>query len=142
VDEYQRSLKYPQIYAIGVCVAVPPVDADCPVPVGAPVTGYMIECMLQAVVQNIGDELAEREVTAKADCHAVCLVDMGGGGIAFAALPQMPPRKLDWLKQGRWVHQAKVAFEKYFLRKIKTGTTEPIYDRYVLKIMGIERERL
>ena len=140
VDDHQRSPRYPNIYALGVCVAVPPVDADTPVPTRAPVSGYMIECMVSVVVQNIGDELAQREPTAKTDCHAVCLVDMGTNGIAFAAVPQMPPRELDWLKQGRWVHLAKVAFEKYFMRKIKNGTSEPIYERYVLKMMGISKD--
>ena len=51
----------------------------------------------------------------------------------------MPPRELDWLRQGRWVHLAKVALEKYFLRKIKNGNSEQIYDRYVLKMMGISK---
>jgi sulfide:quinone oxidoreductase len=139
VDEYQRSPRYPSIYALGVCVAVPPVDAHTPVPTRAPVSGYMIECMVNVVVQNIGDELAQREASATADCHAVCLMDMGANGIALAALPQMPPRELDWLRQGRWVHLAKVAFEKYFIRKIKNGTSEQIYDRYVLKMMGISK---
>jgi sulfide:quinone oxidoreductase len=139
VDEYQRSRKYPGIYALGLCAAVPPVDTHTPVPTRAPVTGYMIECMVKAVVQNIGDELAQREISATADCHAVCLMDMGANGVAFAALPQMPPRELDWLRQGRWVHLAKVAFEKYFIRKIKNGTSEQIYDRYVLKMMGISK---
>ena len=139
VDEHQRSPRYSSIYALGVCVAVPPVDPHTPVPTRAPVSGYMIECMVNVVVQNIGDELAQRELTAKADCHAVCLMDMGANGIAFAAVPQMPPRELDWLRQGRWVHLAKVAFEKYFLRKIKNGTSEQIYDRYVLKMMGITK---
>jgi sulfide:quinone oxidoreductase len=35
------------------------------------------------------------------------------------------------------VHWAKVAFELYFIRKMKKGNTEPIYEKYVLKIMGI-----
>ncbi len=140
VDEHQRSPRYPSIYALGVCVSVPPVDAYTPVPTRAPVSGYMIECMVNVVVHNIGDELAQREPTAKADCHAVCLMDMGANGIAFAAVPQMPPRELDWLRQGRWVHLAKVAFEKYFMRKIKNGTSEQIYDRYVLKMMGISKD--
>jgi sulfide:quinone oxidoreductase len=55
------------------------------------------------------------------------------------ALPQIPPRNVTWAKQGKWVHLAKVAFEKYFLRKMKTGTTEPIYERYVLQALGITR---
>ncbi|MBS0337756.1 MAG: NAD(P)/FAD-dependent oxidoreductase, partial [Proteobacteria bacterium] len=37
----------------------------------------------------------------------------------------------------KWVHLAKVAFEKYFLRKMKKGTSEPIYEKYVMKALGI-----
>jgi sulfide:quinone oxidoreductase len=37
------------------------------------------------------------------------------------------------------VHYAKIAFEKYFIRKIKTGNSEPVYEKYVLKLLGIER---
>lgn len=33
----------------------------------------------------------------------------------------------------------KVAFEKYFMRKMKTGTSEHIFEKYVLKARGIER---
>ncbi len=62
---------------------------------------------------------------------------MGDTGIAFVALPQIPPRNLTWARQGKWVHLAKVAFEKYFLRKMKTGNVEPVYERYVLKALGI-----
>src|SRR5574340_1373654 len=39
IDPYQRNPKYPNIYAVGVCVAIPPVEAT-PVPTGAPKTGY------------------------------------------------------------------------------------------------------
>ena len=35
------------------------------------------------------------------------------------------------------MHVAKVAFERYFLRKIRTGSVTPIYERYVLKALGI-----
>jgi sulfide:quinone oxidoreductase len=37
------------------------------------------------------------------------------------------------------VHLAKVAFEKYFLRKMKTGNSEPLYEKYMLKALGIKR---
>ena len=33
----------------------------------------------------------------------------------------------------------KIAFEKYFMRKMKNGTSEPIYEKYVLKALGIVR---
>jgi len=32
---------------------------------------------------------------------------------------------------------AKVAFEKYFLRKVRTGSLTPVYETYVLKALGI-----
>lgn len=37
------------------------------------------------------------------------------------------------------MHLAKVAFEKYFIRKMKTGTSEPVYEKYMLKALGIEK---
>jgi len=55
------------------------------------------------------------------------------------ACPQIPPRNISWFKKGKWVHLAKIAFEKYFLRKMKKGTSEPIYEKYVLKALRIER---
>ncbi|HUL46940.1 MAG TPA: hypothetical protein VLV25_07555 [Steroidobacteraceae bacterium] len=30
-----------------------------------------------------------------------------------------------------------IAFEKYFLRKVRTGSLTPVYERYVLKALGI-----
>ncbi len=64
---------------------------------------------------------------------------MGDTGAAFVALPQIPPRNVTWAKVGRWVHLAKVAFEKYFLYKIRNGTSEPVYEKYVLHLLGIDR---
>ena len=60
-------------------------------------------------------------------------------GAAFVALPQIPPRNVAWFKKGKWVHLAKIAFEKYFIRKMKKGTSEPIYEKYILKMLGINR---
>ena len=59
--------------------------------------------------------------------------------MAFVALPQIPPRNVTWAKKGKWVHWAKIAFEKYFMRKVRKGHAEPVYERYVLKAIGIRR---
>jgi sulfide:quinone oxidoreductase len=136
IDAYQRNPRHPNVYSAGVCVAIPPVEAT-PVPTGAPKTGYMIESMVSAIVHNVADAIDGREPTHKASWNAICLADMGDTGIAFVALPQIPPRNLTWARQGKWVHLAKIAFEKYFLRKMKTGNVEPVYERYVLKALGI-----
>jgi sulfide:quinone oxidoreductase len=138
VDDYQRSRKYPNVFAAGVCIAIPPVEAT-PVPTGAPKTGYMIETMVTAIVHNIADELSGRPVSHKGTWNAICLADMGDTGAAFVALPQIPPRNVNWFRKGKWVHLAKIAYEKYFLYKLKTGTSEPVYEKHVMKLLGIQR---
>ena len=52
IDKQQRNPTYKNIYAIGVCVAIPPVEAT-PVPVGTPKTGFMIESMSMSAAKNI-----------------------------------------------------------------------------------------
>ncbi|MGC2855740.1 NAD(P)/FAD-dependent oxidoreductase [Novispirillum sp. DQ9] len=138
VDKHQRNARFPNIFSVGVCVAIPPVG-QTPVPVGVPKTGYMIESMVTATAHNIGNLLRGKQPDREATWNAICLADFGDSGAAFVALPQIPPRNVNWFSEGWWVHLAKVAFEKYFLRKIKKGTSEPTYEKYVLKALGITK---
>jgi sulfide:quinone oxidoreductase len=138
IDEHQRNPTYRNIYSVGVCVAIPPVEAT-PVPTGAPKTGFMIESMVTAAAHNIRDELDGKAPSHRATWNAVCLADMGDTGIAFVALPQIPPRNVNWFAEGKWVHLAKIGFEKYFIRKLKKGTSEPVYEKYVMKALGIAK---
>jgi sulfide:quinone oxidoreductase len=138
IDAHQRNPKYQNVYAVGVCVAIPPVEPT-PVPTGAPKTGYMIESMVTATAHNIRAELDGKAPTETATWNAICLADMGDTGIAFVALPQMPPRNVNWFSEGKWVHLAKIAFEKYFIRKMKKGTSEPFYEKYVMSALGIAK---
>ena len=112
VDEYQRNPTYKNIYSAGVCIAIPPVEVT-PVPTGAPKTGYMIESMVTATVENIMAEQDGKEPHAHATWNAICIADMGDTGAVFVALPQIPPRNVNWFRKGKWVHLAKIAFEKY-----------------------------
>ena len=136
VNEYQQNPKWKNIYGVGVCIAIPPVEAT-PVPTGTPKTGYMIESMVLATAHNIKNDIEGKPADRKATWNAICLADMGDTGVAFVALPQIPPRNLQWMKKGKWVHYAKVAFEKYFINKMKKGSTEPVYEKYILKAAGI-----
>ena len=138
IDDHQRNPTFRNVFSAGVCVAIPPVEVT-PVPTGAPKTGFMIESMVTAIAHNLRDALAGREGTARATWNAVCLADMGDTGAAFVAIPQIPPRNVTWAKVGKWVHLAKVAFEKYYLRKMRTGNTDPVYEKYVMKALGIAR---
>lgn len=138
IDEFQRNPAYPNVFAVGVCVAIPPVGPT-PVPTGAPKTGYMIESMVTATTRNLERLLAGEEPDARASWNAVCLADFGDSGVAFVALPQIPPRNANWSSRGKWVHLAKVAYEKYFLHKVRAAKTEPYYEKMVLKMMGATR---
>jgi len=137
IDKHQRNPKYPNIFALGVCVAIPPVGPT-PLPVGVPKTGFMIETMAMAITRNLEALLDGREPDAEASWNAICLADFGDGGVAFIAQPEIPPRNVNWSAEGKWVHVAKIAFEKYFLRKVRKGIAEPFYERLALKIMGVE----
>ncbi len=138
VDKYQRNPTFKNIYAVGVCVAIPPVEKT-PLPVGTPKTGYMIESMVTATAHNIRDELAGKQPSDVPSLSALCLADLGDTGVAFLAVPQIPPRNTTWSNHGKWVHLAKIAFEKYFMRKIRKGISEPFYERMTLKFLGVVR---
>ncbi|MBN2630257.1 MAG: NAD(P)/FAD-dependent oxidoreductase [Rhodobacteraceae bacterium] len=138
VDKHQRNPKYPNIFAVGVCVAIPPMGPT-PVPVGVPKTGFMIESMVTATAHNIGNLVKGQEPDQVGTWNAICLADFGDGGIAFVAQPQIPPRNVNWSSEGKWVHLAKVGFEKYFMGKLKKGESEPFYESLALKVLGIDK---
>jgi sulfide:quinone oxidoreductase len=140
MDKHQRNPSLRNVFTVGVCAAIPPYEPT-PVPVGVPKTGYMIESMVTATAHNIADLIDGREPTHVATWNAVCLADFGDSGVAFVALPQIPPRNANWSGQGYWVHLAKVGFEKYFLRKVRKGSSEPGYERFVMKTLGVKRLR-
>ena len=138
VDKFQRNPKYPNIFAVGVCVAIPPIGPTA-VPCGVPKTGFMIESMVTATALNIGLILRGKEPVHQGSWNAVCLADFGDGGVAFVAQPQIPPRNVNWSSDGKWVHLAKVGFEKYFIRKMRTGKSETFYEKAFLNMTGINK---
>ncbi len=139
-DKHQRNPKYPNIFGLGVCIAIPPVGPT-PLPVGVPKTGFMIESMTTAIAHNLKEVIAGEEPTHEATWNAICLADFGDSGVAFVAKPQIPPRNTNWASEGKWVHLAKIGFEKYFLRKIRKGESEPFYEKLALHTLGIKKLR-
>lgn len=138
VDKHQRNPTYQNVMALGVCVAIAP-TGKTPVPVGVPKTGFMIESMVMAIAHNLKDMVNGHPATREATWNAICLADFGDGGVAFVAQPQIPPRNVNWSASGKWVHLAKVGFEKYFLAKVKRGESEPFYEKLALDVMGIHK---
>jgi sulfide:quinone oxidoreductase len=118
VDEYLRNPTYPNVFALGACVAQPAVDKT-PVPVGAPDSVYSIQKAGEIVVQNILAHASDAPLVSYVPQRAKWLTDMGSNGATYLSEPQVPLRDINWMRQGRWVHQAKVDFEKYFVNKIR-----------------------
>lgn len=140
IDEFQRNPNYRNIFSAGVCVAIPPVE-PMPLPVGAPKTGYMIESMVTAVVHNIAAEIEGGSADAKGTWNAICLADLGDTGVAFVALSQITPRTVTGASKGAWVHWAKVAFERYFLPKVRKRACRTGIRTLRVAGMGIKRLR-
>jgi len=138
VDKHQRNPQFPNIFAIGVAIAIAPLE-QTPVPTGVPKTGYMIESMVTAAVNNIAALLAEKQPASEPTWNALCLADFGDRGVVFVAKPQIPPRNVNWAAEGKWVHLAKIAFEKYFLRKVRAGVSEPYFEKAIMRLMDMHK---
>ena len=99
----------------------------------------MIETMVAAAARNIGLMLRGGKPVFQGTLNGVCLMDLGDRGVAMVGQPLIPPRNVNWSGSGRWVHIAKIGFEKYFLRKMRKGESEPFYEASVLGMLGIEK---
>lgn len=141
VDKHQRNPKYQDIFGVGVCIAIAP-PKPTPVPCGVPKTGFMIESMVAATMDNIGALVRGNEAKSEATWNAICIADFGDGGVMFIAEPQIPPRNVNWATSGGWVHSAKIRFEKTFLSRIRKGRTGDIFEDTVLKIIGARKIKL
>ncbi len=138
VDKHQQNPTFPNIFAVGVCAAIPPIGPT-PVACGVPKTGFMIETMVAAAARNIGLILRGGKPRFQGTMNGVCLMDLGDRGVAMVGQPLIPPRNVNWSGSGRWVHIAKIGFEKYFLRKMRKGESEPFYEASALGMLGIEK---
>lgn len=131
VDEYLRNPDYPNVFALGTCMAQPAVTKT-PVPVGTPDSVYAIQKAGEIVVHNIVAQFGDAPLTSYVPQYAKWLKDMGETGATYLSEPQVPLRDINWMRQGRWVHQAKIDFEKYFVNKIRlqpAGQTPSVASR-------------
>ncbi len=118
VDEYLKNPAHPNVFAVGVCVARSPVDKT-PLNVGAPDSVYSIQKEGETAVRNIVAAIHGEPLLSNIPQRARWLSDMGESGAAYLSVPQVPLRDINWMRQGRWVHLAKVDFEKYFVNKVR-----------------------
>ena len=136
INEKQQNPTFPNVYGVGVCVAIAPREPT-PVPTGVPKTGIMIEAMAVAAAHNIRAQLDGQQPDSVPEWNALCVADTGDkGSMGFIAIPQIPPRNITVAKKGWTFHAGKIIFEKYFLRKVRKGVAAPFYERLGLGLMG------
>lgn len=138
----QRHPHYANIYALGVCVALdsPPVEA-LDIPIGLPKSGEMSEAMGAAVAHNIAvamGALAKQSVTPTLE--ALCFAEFGETGVAYIAAPvilnpDQMERRTAFATRGIWVNWAKMAFEYYFLWKMRLGWGLPWFESWGLWLL-------
>lgn len=122
VDDFYRHTSYSNIYVTGVAVAITPKETT-PVPTGVPKTGFMTEHMSKVVAQNIAAAILGKNLRAfpVSKLEITCIADLGKKAAYMTAKPALPPRQKTYVKKSRFAHAMKVAFERYFLFKLKRG---------------------
>ncbi len=139
VDRKQRNAKYPNIFAVGVCVRCRPsrrrrCRSACPRP---------LYDRIHVHRRRAQHPRSRRRQGADARRHLE-------RGVPRRFRRQWhrlrrpaadPARNVNWSSKGYWVHLAKVAYEIYFLRKVRKGQAEPVYERVIMKLLGIVRLR-
>jgi sulfide:quinone oxidoreductase len=136
-----RHPKFESIYAVGVVTELQLIEST-PLGIGAPKVGLMTEEMALAVAHNIALELGVKSGNQiKPTLQAVCFADFGDTGALFLADPLLPDasghRRRAITYHGAWVSWMKVAFEKYFLAKMRLGWTIPWFERWGFRMIGL-----
>jgi len=112
------STKFDNVYAVGVAIAIAP-PAPTPVPVAVPKTGHMTELMAQAAAHNIAAALKGGTKVDGLALPSTCIADAGDTAFYLVADPFLPPRNHVVHKRGKWAHYLKLAFEQYYLARIR-----------------------
>ena len=120
VDGRYRHTKYKNIFAVGVTVAIAPPE-QTPVPTGVPKTGFMTVKMAKTAARAVAADISGNLPPEEMPIDVLCLMDMGNTAAYMKAAPVLPPRQESVFREGRWFQWGKVAFEKYFLNKMKHG---------------------
>lgn len=119
-DDYLANPKYPNVYAVGVALAIAPLGGTA-VPVGVPKTGQMTEEMALIAARNIASDITGGEKKKGKDFSVICIADGGDKAFFISAKPLSPPRNKLVHKEGLVFHYMKEAFEAYYMMCLRNG---------------------
>ncbi len=137
-NRFLQSMHYPQIFAIGELVSQLPLE---PTPMDAPqpCSDFLRESMICTVAGNLAEVIRQRYPLYEPTGNGFFMIDFGTKGAAFLAVPQRPPRNIDRIYQGRFVHVMKRALEREQVRSLRAGVTEPLLERLIFRLMKMPR---
>ena len=125
VDAHYRHPGLEGVYAVGVAVALPPVE-ETPVPVNFPKTGHMTEQMATIAARDLAARIEGRPAPPTRELAAACVLDLGDRGAYMAVDPVRPPRdRIPRLSEGRRWLLVKRAFERAYLWQAGRGRRLP-----------------
>ncbi|MEO1522341.1 MAG: FAD/NAD(P)-binding oxidoreductase, partial [Cyanobacteria bacterium J06633_2] len=136
----QRHPTFSNIYAVGVSIKLPQPD-QTEIPIGLPKSGQMTEAMATAAAHNIAVELGAIQAPLQMPTlDALCFAEFGDTGIAYIAAPVIPDpktgkRRSSYAIRGPWVVWAKLAFEEYFMLKMRHGVGMPWFEKMGLRTL-------
>lgn len=123
VDEHMRHKTHKNIFSVGVAIAIAPPEPT-PIPTGVPKTGYMTVKMAKTAASAIASDIQGKgAVPPPYEMDVLCLMDMGDTAAYMRAKPLLPPRQEIVMKKAVWAKWMKLAFERYFLFKVRHGMT-------------------
>ncbi|MBE0428762.1 MAG: NAD(P)/FAD-dependent oxidoreductase [Thermoleophilia bacterium] len=125
VDDTYRHQKYPNIFAAGLAVAVPP-PFETPVPLGVPKTGFPSEESARIAAHNIARLIRgvpDSGLKAKpwGKIPGLCVMDAGRKEVVIISSSLLKPRRFALMLPNPLANVVKRLLERYFLWKTRKG---------------------
>lgn len=142
-NKFLQSNLYRNIFAIGEVVSQTSLTntflEPTPMETGQPCSDFLRESMTSTVAGNLYEILNKRYPCYEPTGNGFFMIDYGDRGAALLAAPQNPPRNIDRIFEGRFVHIVQKTMERYHLSRLRAGITEPVFERLIFRIMKMPR---
>lgn len=137
-NKFLQSVHYPNIFAIGEIVAQSPLEPT-PMEAPQPFSDFLRESMVSTVAGNLAEVIRHHYPLYEPTGNGFFMIDFGVKGAAFLAVPQRPPRNIDRIFSGRFVHIMKRAMERQQVKALRAGVTEPLLEKMIFRLMKMPR---